>query len=71
MNKQGVSWKNQNHSVLFVGWGVEPSTQIKYWILRNSYGSRFGMSGDFLLKRGENDFGIESDLISFYPDMCG
>jgi hypothetical protein len=29
------------------------------------------MNGDFLLKRGSNDFGIESDMISFYPKMCG
>jgi len=27
--------------------------------VRNSYGPSWGMDGDFLVKRGSNDFGME------------
>ena len=50
---------DMNHSVVIVGWGVEKKTNTKYWIVRNSYGPTWGMSGDFYVKRGNNDFGME------------
>jgi hypothetical protein len=55
---------------LIVGWGVEPNSGSKYWIIRNSYGNSWGDMGDFLLRRGENDFGIEADLVSYDPVLC-
>ena len=54
----GIAWMNLNHSVVITGWGVDEKTGTKYWIVRNSYGKRWGMNGDFLVRRGENDFGI-------------
>ena len=66
----GRSWQSQNHSVLLLGWGVEPTTNTKYWIIRNSYSAKWGMKGDFLMKRGSNDFGIEADIIAFDPVLC-
>jgi len=48
-----------NHSVVIVGWGEDKKTDTKYWIVRNSYGEKWGMEGDFLVKRGNNDFGME------------
>jgi hypothetical protein len=37
---------------MIVGWGFDEKTQTKYWIVRNSYALRWGMHGDFLLRRG-------------------
>jgi len=54
-----VSWMDMNHSVVIVGWGKDKKTNTKYWIVRNSYGPQWGMEGDFLVKRGGNDFGME------------
>ena len=48
-----------NHSIVLVGWGSDKETGTPYWIGRNSYGIDWGMNGDFYVKRGNNDFGIE------------
>lgn len=66
----GIAWMNLNHSVVIVGWGVDEKTQTKYWIVRNSYGKRWGMNGDFLVRRGENDFGIESETTGYDVQLC-
>jgi cathepsin B len=55
---------------LLIGWGVDKNTNTKYWIIRNSYGAGWGDHGDFLLKRGSNDFGIEADIVAFDPVLC-
>lgn len=70
MEARGFSWQNQNHSVLLVGWGFDDKQKTKYWIVRNSYDYKWGMNGDFLIRRGQNDFGIEADIVSFEPGMC-
>ena len=65
---EGYAWTNLNHSVLIVGWGVTDDGQ-KHWVVRNSYGPNWGMSGDFLMRRGHDDFGFESEQASFEPEM--
>ena len=70
MESRGFSWQNQNHSVMLVGWGFDDKTQTKYWIVRNSYNKNWGMNGDFLLRRGQNDFAVEADIVSFEPALC-
>ena len=49
-----------NHASVLVGWGEENDKTNgdiqKYWILRNSFGEGFGMSGDMHLPRGKNTF---------------
>jgi C1A family cysteine protease len=67
MESMNLSWVNQNHSVLIVGWGYNADADMKYWIIRNSYSAKWGMKGDFLMKRGSNDFGIEADIVAFDP----
>ena len=70
LNDKGISWMDMNHSVVIVGWGKEEKTGTGYWIVRNSYGPNWGMNGDFLVKRGNNDFGMEVEQIAFEPIMC-
>lgn len=52
MGQQGISWINQNHSVVLVGWGYDKLTKTKFWIVRNSYGKGWGNKGDFLIRKG-------------------
>jgi cathepsin B len=46
------------HATIIVGWGVENS--VKYWIIQNSWGSDWGDSGFFKLRRGVNACSIET-----------
>ena len=72
LNDKGkIAWMDMNHSVVIIGWGVDKKTESKYWIVRNSYGPKWGMNGDFLVARGNNDFGMEVEQIAFHPVLCG
>ena len=66
----GIAWMNLNHSIMIIGWGFDPVSKTKYWKVRNSYGPAWGMNGDFLVRRGQNDFGIESETTAYDPIMC-
>lgn len=58
-----------NHAVLIIGWSEEPETKKKYWIVRNSQSSDFGISGDFHVRMGRDDYGIESEVAAFQPEL--
>lgn len=66
----GIAWMNLNHSVVIIGYGIDPKTNTKYWIVRNSYGGSWGDKGNFKVRRGENDFGIESETTAYDPVLC-
>lgn len=53
-------WEKVDHSVLLVGWGEEEETNEKYWIIQNTWGPSWGEEGFFRMKRGVDEFGIES-----------
>ena len=57
-----------DHSVSVTGWGIS-RTGIKYWIVRNTWGSYWGEAGWFYTLRGENALAIESRCYFATPDF--
>lgn len=64
-------WEETNHAVVVVGWGVEDSTNEKYWIVKNSWGRHFGDGGYFNIRRGTDECGIESMAVAATPVLRG
>lgn len=58
-----------NHAVLVVGTGYDSTSQMPYWIVKNSWGTDFGLDGYFWLLRGNNTCGV-ADCAS-YPLITG
>jgi cathepsin X len=56
-----------DHDVEVVGWGEEDG--VKYWHVRNSWGTYWGMNGFFKIVRGKNNLGIEADCAFVEPDI--
>jgi hypothetical protein len=50
-----------DHAVNIIGYGVERN--IQYWIVKNSYGTKWGEQGYFRIERGNNTCGIEQEGI--------
>jgi len=48
------------HAVTLVGYGVLDGTP--YWKIKNSWNEEWGAGGHFLIKRGNNECGIESNV---------
>jgi cathepsin B len=50
------------HAVKMIGWGT--LSGVAYWTVANSWGTTWGMQGFFLIKRGVDECGIESQGVA-------
>ena len=50
------------HAVKMLGWGVDAGTP--YWIVANSWNPDWGNQGYFLIRRGHDECGIESEVVA-------
>lgn len=60
-----------DHLVEVAGWG-ETSSGLKYWVIRNSWGTYWGEAGWFRLRRGVDQNSIEKDCswaVPTFDDM--
>lgn len=55
------------HAIEIVGWGEENG--VKYWWIKNTWGTEYGVNGYFRFLRGENMCHIESNVHGFFPDL--
>jgi len=56
------------HCVKIIGWGS--LNNEAYWMVANSWTTTWGDSGFFMILRGVNECGIESDCIAGVPDLA-
>ncbi|KAG7509392.1 cathepsin B-like [Solea senegalensis] len=53
------------HAIKILGWGEENGTP--YWLAANSWNSDWGDNGFFKIKRGNDECGIESEVVAGIP----
>merc|ERR1711934_340573 len=60
-------WEKTNHAVVITGYGQEKQNgeTIKYWWIKNSWASSWGMGGFFKMLRGVDAIAVESMAVSF------
>jgi len=63
----GKGPKLGGHAVAIIGWGEQ--NNIPFWIVRNSWGKKWGDNGYFKIKRGVNMCRIEENVVSGVPDF--
>lgn len=55
------------HAIKIVGWGIESGTP--YWLVANSWNEDWGNKGFFRIRRGNNECGIEGQIVAGIPDI--
>jgi len=56
---------NLDHGVLIVGFGTDSATNVDYWLVKNSWGNKWGETGYVRLARNQNECGLNS--MNSYP----
>jgi len=54
-----------DHGVLIVGYGTDNKTMVDYWLVKNSWGNKWGEAGYVRLARNQNECGL--NMMSSYP----
>jgi C1A family cysteine protease len=54
-----------DHGVLIVGFGTDSATNVDYWLVKNSWGNKWGETGYVRLARNQNECGLNS--MNSYP----
>jgi len=55
------SGRRINHAVTTVGFGVDTTSEMPYWTIKNSWGTGWGLDGYILVERGVDMCGVERD----------
>ena len=50
-----------NHAVLIVGYGTDAGSGLPYWLVKNSWGEKWGSSGYAMLVRDKNQCGLAAE----------
>lgn len=56
------SSKDLDHAVVLVGYGTDSDSGLDYWIVKNSWGTRWGEDGYFRIVRGKEECGINKQV---------
>lgn len=59
------------HAVTVVGWGKDQTTNLQYWIVKNSWGSAWGENGYFRYLMKGSSPGATADAYSAYQQTSG
>ena len=57
------------HAIKLIGWGYDEEAKAKYWIAVNSWNDGWGEKGTFRILKGEDECGIESEIVAGTPKI--
>jgi len=52
------------HAVKVIGWGVDSTSGLDYWLVANSWTTTWGDNGYFMIRKGNDECGIESGVVA-------
>ncbi|XP_015784847.1 cathepsin B isoform X2 [Tetranychus urticae] len=55
------------HAIRILGWGTENG--VDYWLVANSWNTDWGDKGYFKIKRGNDECGIEDEIVAGLPKL--
>ena len=58
-----------DHAIVIVGYGEDTETNMKYWIVRNSWGTTWGENGYIRIERSESEDDVGICGIASFPVM--